>query len=332
MNFNNKKSDDSNIDELNIRSHLNNSLDLSGIRVSEELIQKTLRAIKEQSTINYEQEEGLKKRKGRSIPWNRYARSLTGVAAAALLLLVGYQIANSALFNKTKGDMENRTFDLAQEESAQQDIYLATEDAVDNAASGIESADSVLGVTEYKMNAQGETGAEMSAPTDDDTKLENSIAPVEKEVDQGSALDDVPIKSSKDGTGREENYSITSGYASEDKQSFQEILPITVEKISKITITDEMNQKSLTLTEKPDIRAFYSLMGNYQYSSPASVPDNHLYYTIAIETTEDISYIIRVDAAFSVEMIGVEVSSMSNYSVVNQEELLRELNVFMSKY
>lgn len=333
MNFNNKKSDDINFDDLNIKSHLNNSLDLSGIRVSEELIQKTLRAINEQSAVNYEPDEDQKKRKGKSIPWNRYTRSLTGVAAAALLLFVGYQIANATLFNlkTTKGDMENRTPDMAQEESIQQDIFIAQENAADDAVGSIKGIDSLYGTTEYKTTVEG-TKADKGAPADSDTNMENSIAPIEKEANQGSMLAEVPVKSNLNGTAGDEKYSITSGLGLEDYRSFQEILPHTAEQMTKITITDEINQKSLTLTEQADISEFYSLLNRYQYSSPESVQDNQLYYTMEIDTTEDIHYIIRMGAAFTIETIGVEVSSMSNYSVVNQEELLRELNVFISKY
>lgn len=333
MNFNNKNSDNINFDDLNIKTHLNNSLDLNGICVSEELIQKTLQAIKEQSSTNIDLEENHKKRKEISIPWNIYIRSLTGVAAAALLLFVGYQVANSTLFNATKGNMENRTADMAKEESVQQDIFVTMENAVDDAANGIDGTDTSYGATEYKMDATGKAEIEMSAtPADKETNTELNIDLAEKDSDQGLMREDVTIKSSLSGVIEEENYSITGEHDLSNLFGFQEILPLTVEQITKITITDEVNQKSLTLLEQKDISELYSLMKRYQYSGSAGIHDNNMYYTIAMETTDDIHAIVRLGAVLTIESSDGEVSSMSGYNVVNHEELLRELNVFISKY
>ena len=46
MNFDKNKSDYSKLDDMNIKSHLNTSLEMSGISVSEDLIQRTIQAIK----------------------------------------------------------------------------------------------------------------------------------------------------------------------------------------------------------------------------------------------------------------------------------------------
>ena len=78
-------------DELNIKSHLNTSLDLSGISVSEDLINRTLAAIKEQAISSEEvtKTDDLAPRK-KIIAWNRYIRGFAGVAAAALIVVIGY--------------------------------------------------------------------------------------------------------------------------------------------------------------------------------------------------------------------------------------------------
>lgn len=203
MNFDKNKSDYSKLDDMNIKSHLNTSLEMSGISVSEDLIQRTLQAIKEQQSTTIEQE----------------------------LML-----------------------EVPPEEATPNDI------------------------------------------------------------------------------NKEGIFSIAGATADTIINQFQEICTLTVEQTVKITITDEINQTVLTLTEQEDKEAFYSIMEGYQFSSQAISHEDNLYYTIDIEGADDINYIIRIGAAMVVESVDGEVSSISGYRVHNQEELLRELNVLISKY
>ena len=86
MNYNGKdKNDKIELDELKIKSHLNTSLDLIGISVSEDLINRTLAAIKEQALSGEDEvtQTSIMKPTKKIIAWNRYIRGFAGVAAAA---------------------------------------------------------------------------------------------------------------------------------------------------------------------------------------------------------------------------------------------------------
>lgn len=85
------------IDDMNIKSHLDTSLDLNGISVSEDLINRTLEAIKKQTAVQPMEEKNLtnlEKRK-RVIAWNKYIRSFAGIAAAAVIIVAGYHLVNN---------------------------------------------------------------------------------------------------------------------------------------------------------------------------------------------------------------------------------------------
>ncbi|MDF2511016.1 MAG: hypothetical protein K0S04_882 [Herbinix sp.] len=124
-------------DEWNIKSHLNDSLDLSGISVSEDLINRTLLAIKqseiqavseveESQTENdairqttgtnlgqtgYTKDEPASNKK--VIQWNRYIRAFAGVAAAVVVVAAGYGLASNGAFsgNKTATESKDMAYD-----------------------------------------------------------------------------------------------------------------------------------------------------------------------------------------------------------------------------
>ena len=88
MSFDPNEKDIFEVDELNIRSHLNTSLEAEGISVSEDLINRTLEAIRMQNP----EDDGLvsdrlELKKPSSIL--RHTRVLVKVAAAVLVLVVG---------------------------------------------------------------------------------------------------------------------------------------------------------------------------------------------------------------------------------------------------
>lgn len=319
MNYDKDNNDHISFDDMKIKSHLNTSLDLSGICVSEELIQKTLQAINEQPSTNPEQHENHKFTIINTIPWNRYVRGLTGVAAAALLLFVGYHIANSMGGGSSNGDMGNRKADMVREESVKHEIFYTAEDTADDSKGSSEGAGAKNDLTEFKMGTTKEAETEMD------------IATSEKGADQESMQEVAPMSPSQYDAG-EENLSIAGGSVQAITASFEDLCSLTAEQTKRITITDEINQTSLTLTNQTDIGEFYSLMERYQYGDTTGEYDDNLYYTIEIEGNEDAYYRIQIDAAIAVEYRGGEISSMSNHSILNQEELLRELNVFISKY
>ncbi len=141
MSFNRKNTDRSsrkaidsvsnelNKDDLDIKTHLNTSLDLKGITVSEELIKRTLEAVKQSDTvtsdfdnvsdnkeqINSDHQKDDKIISGKLIPWYKKIRIVAGTAAAVLVVVAGLNFYN----NTSKKNMEqsNTGISLSDENS-----------------------------------------------------------------------------------------------------------------------------------------------------------------------------------------------------------------------
>ena len=105
MSFEQNKKNALEIDELNIGSHLNSSLELDGINVTEDLIARTMEAINMQSTKD---SDSINEDTKQSKPISIYKKTqfLVKVAAAVLILVVGIKAVS--IFNpvgmKSKSD------------------------------------------------------------------------------------------------------------------------------------------------------------------------------------------------------------------------------------
>ncbi len=131
-------------DDLEIKSYLNSSLDLMGVYVSEDLISKTLAAIKQADTENQESnsasgnlqqvnntDEAVNHKKDRGIAankvtWRKYIRRFAGVAAAVLVLTAGIN------FTKMGAKLEKGP---ANGSSAGYDMKTAVSDTADTSTS-----------------------------------------------------------------------------------------------------------------------------------------------------------------------------------------------------
>lgn len=293
--------EDMNIDDLEIKSHLNASFELSGISVSEELIQKTLRAIKDQPSSSVGIEENVLRT--RRVPWNSYVRNLTGVAAALIVLIGGYSlIKNNIGMKSAKNDsnvsMENSTStDMAMPEAKSQ---FSEEDQVLFSANDSDMGDvAITNKDENKMD---------SVATDDtvNSKDQEKAAP-----------------------------SITSEFTATGLEGieFNWIYGVTADKIESIVVTDEAAGKSVIIAEEPEISKVYSLLDSYLYSAAESGLSSDIYYVIEIKEKQidGISTITIGDTVTFSSDVGVAHSTQA-YKMINLEEFNRELKVLIESY
>ncbi|MBE5966298.1 MAG: hypothetical protein E7255_04955 [Lachnospiraceae bacterium] len=323
MNFENKKTDNSYFDDMNIRTHLDTSLDLSGISVSEQLIQKTLRAIKEQPVGPSEQEDSS--RHFKPIPWKRYVRSLTGAAAAVLILFAGYHFISSG-FGASPKYSTNKSADTAPEEAAKNDTpsYFAAEGnpkSTDNTSDNMES----------KMDTTKEA--------EQDYKIKSANQKAEQDMETGTADEKAEQKFAREEASEEQTQDIAGASVAKDDMDqeavgFHEVCSLTAELTESITITNELSQTALTLIKQVDIAEFYSLMEQYFYSSSEESLSKDLYYTIELDgnASSGISYHIQIGNVIIVEETSGETSHRTTYSMLNQEEFLGELSDYIDKY
>ena len=299
--------DDMNLDKLNIKSHLNASLDFSKVSVSEELIQKTLRAIKEEQSTLVEEEKNIMNT--RKTPWNSYVRRLTGVAAALIVLIGGYSIIKNSVGMKSSkkdsnGSMENSiSMDMVQPEAKSQIsednqvLFSATDRGLDNVD---------LGTTENTTLTKEE-------------ELKMDVAAVEDD-------------------SNENGYSITSSPALNSETSderlesvrFTQIFQGTVDQIESIIITDEAASKSVIITEELEISKVYSLLDSYLYSAAESGLSSDIYYAIEIkEKQSDDIDTITIGDTVTISSEAVKQDSTQAYEMINLEEFNRELKILI---
>lgn len=96
------KNEDFKNDDMNLKLHLNESLDIKGISVSEDLINRTLKAIKvseeglQETTLQgdkqQERETNHETSSKKIIAWSRPVRKIAGTAAAILVVAVGFRL------------------------------------------------------------------------------------------------------------------------------------------------------------------------------------------------------------------------------------------------
>ena len=156
------------IDSIMIKSHLNDSLDINGISVSEELINRTLEAIKakqekhEGDSANIDAEmdvsEGIRRKK--LIFRSGCIRILSGAAAAILLFMVGYGMVGNTRYSAKK-DSSSNSKEMVTQESY--DIQDGDEEASNY---GTAAADSVT-EDNSRMFSIAAVPSEMSYTFDD---------------------------------------------------------------------------------------------------------------------------------------------------------------------
>ena len=150
MNFNKSDLDKLQMNDSNIKSHLNNSLDTKGIHVSDDLVQRTLQAIRNDE-MNQEESDALKAEAGnekKKIDWKRSTRRFAGVVAAGIVLIAGIGVIdsmgwfsndlkdaapNEVRFSSQESSMDQVSDDLHQDtslENGQDESGLAANDFV----------------------------------------------------------------------------------------------------------------------------------------------------------------------------------------------------------
>lgn len=394
MSENNNYDEDIQLDELNIKSHLNDSLELSGISVSEDLINRTLLAIKKQtelqavaeinesqsesntenqiSAIKLNQTEEAKEQKAsdkKVIHWNRYVRAFAGVAAAMVVVAVGYGLASNGAFSGyMASSSKDQSYDMATKEAAdenkQADISESAtifqgEEAVGNALAPNESESKV----DTSLNADygdavpgKEAELDPNSPPSAGGGGNSTGANLGVEAPQYSIVAKVPAATSKAdskesgssdsstgsvGSDGNDSSSLRSTAPSMKKSltiqeitlSFQDIFLADPTQASTFTITDEINHVTVSLTKREDIQSFYTLMEKHQFTYGDQTGDS-TNYTIELVTPEPSMnlYTMYIGTDIVVDYSDNATTSHSVYTTTNLSELTTAIEEFCQKY
>ncbi|MDF2906228.1 MAG: hypothetical protein K0R34_1549 [Herbinix sp.] len=283
MNNNDNKNDKLELDELNIKSHLNTSLDLSGISVSEDLINRTLAAIKEQSVSSKDEvtKTSTMEPTKKIIAWNRYIRGFAGVAAAVIIVAIGFNIIQQMPIGMKKSEkaampeltsMDNSTDMVAESAPAE-------ENQIFDANVAMEKPDEI----QYSIMAEAGALEEESKDLTDGEDSSNLAEADETELadgngsSEGTSANSVPIQEFS-ALSRNSDEMIT--------YSFREIFVPTPEQAEYITISDNRNNTSITLTQIEDIKEFYIIMDSHQFTGTGNDSLIDPNYTVEMNSPE----------------------------------------------
>ena len=319
MNNNNDKMKHMNIDDMKIKSHLNDALDLSGISVSEDLINRTLEAIKKQpvektnidNSVNIVDADNkvdseVRQETRKAIPWNRYIRTVAGVAAAVIVVVVGYRLADQGLLTKNSKNSVNNE--------------MAADQSSDNATK-----------EETSVGATYSTTMDTDMAADANSDAQNSVDGATAGTDTEAAP---RFSIAADSSQPEEQPLLKAAGAPEEVTlTFRDIFFSDPAQANSITITDETNGNVITLSTQEQISDFYTVMDNHQftYSSETQTVTN---YTVEISSAESnkVVYDMIVGDNVIVNCYEGETSSQSVYIAQDQTLLLQNLQELYQRY
>lgn len=273
------------IDDLNIKAHLNTSLELSKISVSEDLILRTLDAIKEQSSGSNEHSEktGVKQPGSKIISWNRHVRGFAAACAAVILVVTGYAaIRQFPVGMKSAADSATQEYSLMSKEDASEGTDTAAESDIntkevpsaDTAAVGEAENETSESAAKYTLTADlyGATeGAEGALAKDAGDSATGAIANDTTANGTGAngtaaASDNNDMSISSEGITGEEQNPATEVVS----YTFRDIFVPSPEQAEYIKITDNRDNISVTLSEQSDIKAFYDIMDDHEFTISGS--------------------------------------------------------------
>jgi hypothetical protein len=291
------------LDDMNIKAHLNASLELSQISVSEDLIARTLAAIKEQAADKAGSDDRTSEKQDHNklIAHSRYIRGLATACAAVLLIVVGYTAmkqfplgmkgASSAADQEINLTTEATVSDnMSATASSEAPRKAATEDALleDNDISAAKDA------TNDTFDVQNEEAADTTMDTAaEDQTMYSTAANTDDASDIGSFNDataleknDMSIKSEGDYSGEMNSSSMLQSPEVQVYYTFRNILIPSPEQAEYIVITDNLSNTSVKLTTQEDIRAFYEIMDDHEFAAFGGDPTGSQDFTVEMKNTD----------------------------------------------
>jgi len=298
-----------NIDELNIKEHLDASLDIKGISVSEDLINRTLAAVKKAQAETDELSGKIKiEERKRTVSMNRYIRSIAKVAAVVLVAAAGFAMVSSLQRGSKKMDMY------------EQNMYIARDDAAQEYASTTEST----GTNEPKLGAY-DAGTASGKAAYDAADDQAGIESYEEKTNEAAANTFV------DGGDTKMN-SLTFAGPMPVMLSIRDIFVPEPESIQSMTVKDT-EAKALELTSKDEILEIYSILERYSYKdSSEAKEDDNISFTIEARLQDGMIYTMTIGSGIKVEQNTLDTSFQLEYELEDVDLLLEDIVEFLNKY
>ncbi len=333
MNYNHdNKKDKNELDELNIKSHLNTSLDLSGINVSEDLINRTLAAIKEQSVSGKEEEKETSPitPERKIIAWNRYIRGFAGVAAAVVIVVLGYNLVQQIPIGmKSAKDSAMPELTASQDSSTEvpaSDAASAEESQTFDANLAMEQSDDI----QYTITAEAGALAEESKAEASGGGSSDSALADEAEM---TAANEASGDTTRSMVPTQEFAAKSSNSDDLITYAFRDIFVPSPEQAEYITISDNRNNTSITLTNADDIEAFYIIMDSHQFTGTGDDSLINPNYTVEMNSPElGTLYTMLVGSNLTIRYTQGGNTTEMVYYAVDDAVFKQELEEFFYEY
>lgn len=307
MSFESKK--ELEMDKLNIKSHLNTSLEAESISMSEDLIYRTLNAIRldEENDINMGKDNS---EKGKPVFRLSKARTLIMVAAAALVLLVGLNAIRIYSPLGMKGDMMKSENSTRNDDAGKTEMYSIKEDSVER---------------NQALNDMDET-EDLKADMDIAASIDKDI--VEARPKESDSVDMLmqSIEEETSENGMTDNAMIDS---EEYLLSFNDILMIMPEDISSIIISTDSTGDMSILSDNEQIDKFYSMMEKYSFTRSYE-GDTDIQYKIVLSSTNEERQINVGVSSINVTYYQNGESLSSIYTADDHVQLLNDIKYFLT--
>jgi hypothetical protein len=340
-------------DDFHIKSHLNTSFELRGIKVSEELIQKTLKAVREadQSESGKASVSSINEHSKRPT-WIRYSRLIAGAAAAVIVMAVGINYlsgsakydsksmdtapmseestANSSMTagsaDMASGGAEADAVPKAKEFARTEDADRATDNADENNSGALKDGSDASADQSDSQIMYSTASADLAGATEseDDSSASSSGDTATTEVPEDNATAD-------SGTASDARHELAAIYGDEistDSLQFKDIFPALQEEISSINIMDNTNNKETRITSQEDIGEFYKTMDQQMFTLGTKAGSNLRYTIGVIGLQKQELFSMKIGDTVTVSSSINEVISESIYSATDSTTLLKLIGTF----
>lgn len=283
-------------DDMNIKSCLNDVLEEEGISVTEDLINRTLNAIKQASEDpGADKTEDNNKKHVSMLRKTRFYFS----AAAVIVLLIGINAA-ILLSGRKKSELNMTARDPATSESAEEfnTAEYSEEAGAEISENSINEGEDV-NATEYKMFSE-------NAPED-------------------SGTNDMSFDS------RQENDMKISSIQANNEISFSDMACVEPDDVKSVTVTGLSSGKTVTLNERDKIEQFFSTMESYTFIQATGGQAEEQFVIVISAENEEIRIAVGSDYVEKETTEG-EIVSHSVYSVSDYGSLSEDLNEILLQY
>ena len=304
MSFNRKDRERIDFDKLNIKSHLNASLEEDGINVSEELIRRTLDAIRMHEANEPDAAKDIVDHKKPPFVY-RHARMLVTAAVAVLILVVGLNAIRMLSPMKTKMDMAESEYAADSDGSGSAELYGIMDAPKDDVAYDMDKREVLKSANRISEDTV-EGSTEDTADEEQTVDMGMKIRPEEQEEASGF------------------NAGLTSV---QEMLAFTDITHIEAADINTVTISDDA-EVIKTISDRKQIDEFYTIMQKHSFIFEPK-EDTAVQYIIKLTSENRDMQVIIGGASVTVDYTKNDITSHSVYITANHTALIQDIEELM---